>query len=132
MRNTMERTVDSVVPDLEDTLRHAAPRGEEPTRGRRTEPHLDESINAHLVGPLEYLFVGPDHSEFVLEGTRPHRIEGNPLAFEWHGEQVFFMHVNHPGTEPNDFVARALDIERPHIEGKAASAAAVTRRNNGA
>jgi hypothetical protein len=48
---------------------------------------------------------------YVHEGTKPHVIEGNPLlAFTWHGEQVFFASVNHPGYKGNPFLRDALPL----------------------
>lgn len=45
------------------------------------------------------------YASYVEEGTKPHRIEGNPfLAFIWKGEQVFFRYVNHPGSKPYPFM----------------------------
>lgn len=51
------------------------------------------------------------HSIYVIKGTRPHVIEGNPLlAFFWPkvGQFVVFPKVNHPGTKANNFLQRAL------------------------
>lgn len=51
------------------------------------------------------------YSLFVIKGTRPHKIEGNPLlGFFWPkvGQFVVFHSVNHPGTKPNNFLSRAL------------------------
>lgn len=55
------------------------------------------------------------YSIFVIKGTRPHPIVGNPLlAFFWPkvGANVVFRHVMHPGTKPNDFLTRALRAAR--------------------
>lgn len=49
------------------------------------------------------------HSVYVVKGTRPHRITGNPLlAFKVGSQTVFAQSVNHPGTKANDFMTRAL------------------------
>lgn len=51
------------------------------------------------------------HTMFVIKGTRPHTITGNPLlSFFWPkvGRNVVFRSVQHPGTKPNDFLSRAL------------------------
>lgn len=51
------------------------------------------------------------HTLYVIKGTRPHKITGNPLlAFFWPkvGQFVVFRSVNHPGTRPNNFLSRAL------------------------
>lgn len=48
---------------------------------------------------------------YVIKGTRPHKITGNPLlAFFWPkvGANVVFRSVNHPGTSANNFLGRAL------------------------
>jgi hypothetical protein len=74
------------------------------------------------------LYVGGEHAfllPFIVEGTREHSIypRGNyPLRFFWpkgpEGPKIYyFMHVTHPGTDPNPFVARAWsrmqgDVER--------------------
>lgn len=53
-----------------------------------------------------------DYAIFVHEGTRPHKITGNPLlAFAWPAaglNPAIFHSVNHPGTKPNRFLARAI------------------------
>lgn len=52
-----------------------------------------------------------DYSLFVIKGTRPHKIVGNPLlGFFWPkvGQFVVFASVNHPGTKANNFLSRAL------------------------
>lgn len=54
---------------------------------------------------------------YVIKGTKPHRIPvaGNTLlAFFWPkmGKGVVFMHVQHPGTKPNNFMSRALQAAR--------------------
>ena len=53
---------------------------------------------------------GQEYGRFVVRGTRPHTITGNPLAFQWINRNVFVItpQVSHPGTEPNNFLLRAL------------------------
>jgi hypothetical protein len=68
---------------------------------------------------------------FIVGGTRPHIIprggsaemmaKGYPLRFYWangpKGPGVyFFWHVHHPGTKPNDFIGRALQVRYPHMQ----------------
>ncbi|BBA98367.1 hypothetical protein RVR_4520 [Actinacidiphila reveromycinica] len=53
---------------------------------------------------------------YVLDGTRPHiirpRRKGGVLRFEVGGRVVYSAYARHPGTRPNNFLARAL------IEGR--------------
>lgn len=52
---------------------------------------------------------------FVLDGTRPHIIRprrARALRFEVEGRVVFSAFVRHPGTRPNNFMARALRLGR--------------------
>lgn len=52
---------------------------------------------------------------FVLKGTRPHLIRprrAKALRFDVGGTTVFAKLVHHPGTRPNDFMARALRLGR--------------------
>ncbi|MEU1852941.1 hypothetical protein ABZ499_27660 [Streptomyces sp. NPDC019990] len=58
-----------------------------------------------------------DHpaTRFVLDGTRPHIIRPRrrkALRFDAGGETVFAAYARHPGTRPNNFLARALRIGR--------------------
>lgn len=55
------------------------------------------------------------HTLFVIKGTRPHTITGNPLlGFFWPkvGQFVVFHSVRHPGTKANNFLSRALRAAR--------------------
>lgn len=54
---------------------------------------------------------GQEYARFIIRGTRPHAIVGNPnLAFQWIKNNVFVItpRVNHPGTHPNNFLLEAL------------------------
>lgn len=88
--------------------RRLAPRSDGPG------PHLADNIDSKLVpsGRKGYdvqVTANVPHAMFVVRGTQAHRIEGNPiLSFEWHGDRVFFRHVNHPGTRANNFMLQAL------------------------
>lgn len=50
-----------------------------------------------------------DYAEIVHEGSAPHTITGDPLAFESGGQTVFTQSVQHPGTEPDPFLAEAVE-----------------------
>lgn len=54
-------------------------------------------------------------ARLVLDGTRPHLIRprrARALRFEVGGDVVFAKLVRHPGTRPNNFLARALRLGR--------------------
>lgn len=54
------------------------------------------------------------YAEFVHDGTAPHTIKGSPLAFESGGETQFATTVQHPGTDPNPFLERAVKENRDY------------------
>lgn len=57
-----------------------------------------------IVSPMPY-------SKFVESGTKPHRIEGNPLLkFFWPkvGAWVAFRGVNHPGSKAHSFMGPGM------------------------
>jgi hypothetical protein len=52
---------------------------------------------------------------YVVEGTRAHEIRprvAKALRFVYQGRVVFARSVQHPGTQPNPFFARALEKAR--------------------
>lgn len=54
------------------------------------------------------------YAGFVIEGTSPHPIyPKNVKALHW--DDVFALHVNHPGTQPNPFPQRAIDRLLPEM-----------------
>lgn len=90
--------------------RTEAPMGKtgELRRGLRMEQSRD--VKGQWASGYDVLSMAP-HTLFVIKGTRPHKIPGNPfLAFFWPvvGQFVIFRSVNHPGTRANDFLSRAL------------------------
>jgi hypothetical protein len=57
---------------------------------------------------------------WVINGTPPHVIEAtNAQALHWTvgGADFFAKSVNHPGTQPNDFLTRAADNAAGDVEG---------------
>ncbi|MFF0401751.1 hypothetical protein ACFYSJ_39515 [Streptomyces sp. NPDC005248] len=62
---------------------------------------------------LQGVIVCDHHAvRFVLDGTRPHiirpRKKNGVLRFEVGGRVVYSAYVRHPGTRPNNFMARSL------------------------
>ena len=55
------------------------------------------------------------YAVYVEKGTAPHEIRpvnASVLAFEVEGDMVFTRLVRHPGTKPNPFMQRAVDVAR--------------------
>jgi hypothetical protein len=101
-------------------LRDEAPVGQDDDAGR-----LRDSI-----GPPE-LELSPgrvamtwstdvEYAPFVIEGTQPHPIyPKNARALHW--DDVFALHVNHPGTQANPFPQRAIDRLLPEMTSSLAA-----------
>lgn len=54
------------------------------------------------------------YAEFVIAGTAPHPIyPKNARALHW--DDVFALHVEHPGTKPDPFPQRAIDRLLPEM-----------------
>ncbi len=71
-------------------------------------------------GSLEVFSDDPDGpiAAYVIRGTRPHPIEPTgpwPLHFFVDGEEVFTMHVDHPGTDANPFNQAAWEAQRDDV-----------------
>jgi hypothetical protein len=87
-------------------------RNEAPGRmGQFVDWHIEEGPSG-LQGVITC-----DHpaTRFVLDGTRPHIIRprrAKALRFDAGGQVVFAAYARHPGTRPNNFLARALRIGR--------------------
>ena len=122
----LEAAVEATARMLEDGLKDEAPVGKpafdwegQPTN---TPGALRDSIRFDLDG-LTASFAAIDYASFVIGGTSPHVIQGNPLlSFDWDkaGGFVVLASVRHPGTAPNDFraaaAARAADEADDQLE----------------
>lgn len=85
-------------------------------RRKRRSGQLRDSIVKRVRGP-GLVEVGSEDPIALLhhEGTEPHTISGNPrLVFFWPkaGAVVSFPKVNHPGTRPNPYLVKALEVLR--------------------
>lgn len=71
-------------------------------------------------GQIVYEYTAADPlNRFIIEGTAPHPIEpvkAGALYFIGANGEVFARHVDHPGTQPNDFPRRAWEDARSEIE----------------
>jgi hypothetical protein len=65
--------------------------------------------------PLGIVICDHEAASFVLHGTKAHVIKPRNrkvLKFEINGRTVFAKQVNHPGTEANNFLLKALIATR--------------------
>ena len=94
----------NLVEDISDVV-EARMRDESPVRFG----DLQNSHTTEVLSDLER-WIGPTvaHAAFVVKGTRPHMIEGNPFLY-WKGAKHPVRRVHHPGTKPNDYISRAKD-----------------------
>lgn len=58
---------------------------------------------------------GPLHGRFVIGGTRPHAIDVVNASVLTNGTTFFGPHVQHPGTQPNDFRLPAIKAAQPAV-----------------
>jgi hypothetical protein len=73
---------------------------------QKIRPIISGTKNA----PFGIVMVDHPAAHFVMEGTKPHPIiaKGGALKFKWKGKTVFFKSVNHPGTDANPFLWKAM------------------------
>lgn len=77
-------------------------------RMRSSVVRLREPNGDYLIGPTD------PAARYVIFGTEPHDINSHgpwPLRNRATG-QVFGPHVRHPGTAPNNFLTRGLELVR--------------------
>lgn len=83
------------------------------------EGYLKGSTMIQRTGEFEYeLRIGAAYWRPVQFGSRPHLIEAvnaQALHFYVGGAEVFCKYVNHPGTEANPFIDRAIDNTEPRV-----------------
>jgi hypothetical protein len=103
--------------DMHSSVINDAIRAEAPVDTGR----MKASIHADFSGTDDFFSYDfkatPRYTEYVLEGTAPHRIPavGNNdpmLSFFWAkmgGARAFFRHVEHPGTRPDEFGVRGFE-----------------------
>ncbi len=82
---------------------------------------LSKTIAADRIKALVYAIrIKALYWRYVQFKTRAHVIRAKnvkALRFKWKGGFVFFKKVNHPGTEANPFLDRAIDKVEPNIPG---------------
>lgn len=78
--------------------------------------HMGQTVRPIFKGskanPLGIVMIDHPAASFVMNGTQPHRIvprkPSGVLRFTVGNRIVFAKAVNHPGTQPNPFLWRAL------------------------
>lgn len=78
--------------------------------------HMGQTVRPIFKGskanPLGIVMVDHPAASFVLNGTRPHEIRpkrpNGVLRFTVSNRIVFARSVNHPGTQPNNFLWKAM------------------------
>lgn len=92
-------------------VRAAVSAAEASAKGTRLFNDVTGALRRSVVGTASGLegkvVAGASYARFVENGTRPHVIEGSPLAFRVNGATVFASRVNHPGTSPMPFMFEA-------------------------
>lgn len=111
-----------VAKDVETAARFEAPGPGKIPRNRthinygtgRLAGSIRSDVDA-LAGEVQaVVYTREPHAKYVIGGTAPHvirpRTPGGVLRFFWWRKMawVAFRHVNHPGTEANNFLERAL------------------------
>jgi len=117
--------------EVRDAMRAEAPKKSGKfSRGIRFRTDVRQKSVTRLT-----MYVSGEHAfllPMILKGTRAHQIplggsaaqmaKGYPLRFFWkngpRGAGIYrFWSVQHPGTDPNDFVQRVRDAKAPHVKG---------------
>lgn len=98
---------------LTETVKAEAPVSKNPESGAMGGL-LRESLNFRTASTGAVL-EGVQYAQYVIGGTAPHEIRprnGGALSFFWGkmGGRVVFASVHHPGTKPNDFRLKGLDL----------------------
>lgn len=120
--NTVARRLTTAIgEEMSAAVRAEAPVGKKEIGGHNGQ--LRDSITYHnkigarsasveIVSNVEY-------AEFVIKGTPPHVIvpvQASRLHWVQGGNSYYRYRVNHPGTKPNPFPARALRPLTPRLQ----------------
>jgi hypothetical protein len=96
-------------------------RANAPFRTGYLREHISARTEASAGQVMVVLYTTVPYTRFIIGGTRPHVIEPrNAKALRWiahsgHGGPVFAKRVQHPGTKPDDFPARAIEPLTPML-----------------
>ena len=91
-----------------------APIGKGPTSGQLKnsfQVRQSRDVSGRFASGYEVINTAP-YFLYVVKGTRPHEIVGNPLlVFDWPAgglHPAVFRRVNHPGTKANPFFTNSV------------------------
>lgn len=80
-----------------------------PKRTGRLADSVEGSVTPYGVLPIRgSLSANTSYADYVIKGTRPHEIRVRNARVLTDGNTIFGVKVNHPGTQPNNFLARAM------------------------
>jgi len=78
---------------------------------------LTQSFRAEMTPGMLRWFPTASYAPFVEFGTKPHVIEAkNAKALYWPGAAHPVRKVNHPGTQPNQFLERIVAASQGEID----------------
>ena len=93
---------------------------EAPVRSGRLRDDLEGVVTRSKTEPIKVRARSQQELlGWIVRGTPPHIIEASPgSALHWTegGVDFFAKSVQHPGTQPNDFLSRAADNARDDME----------------
>lgn len=101
---------------------------EAPEKSGDLKKSIRSRVRATKNGASGFVEVGVDYASHVKDGTKPHPIypkkHGGTLRFLNGGFVVFAKKVDHPGTDPNDFVTPGIEQGQQVIDADATAAVA--------
>lgn len=104
-------------PVVKEAARNAAP-----VRTGKARDSITYEIGGEAEGGtgtdnmVRIMSYGVPYMGYIISGTQPHMIYGNPLlSFQWNGKQMIVHSVHHPGTKANNFPERAYNQVRDTI-----------------
>lgn len=121
---SIQQSAKELAPEAADFIRDVAPVSSSPNaEGGRLKASLKGSEQDLATGASISVTTDVPYDVYVREGTGPHEIwpvQGTALRwFTAGGSIVFARHVNHPGTNPNDYPKiaepRILALAQEHL-----------------
>jgi hypothetical protein len=80
---------------------------------------LTQSFRAEMTAGMLRWFPTASYAPFVEFGTKPHTITARTKqALFWPGASHPVYSVNHPGTKPNAFMERIVDVSKGEIDAR--------------